>query len=117
MAGVGDPGAEGRELAAVELNAAILRAALRLDVPEEECEWDFKCECGASDCSVMVSMTLVEFDRLHAMEELILADGHTVTRAEKARRRAKQLREETAALREQARHQYRRARRSTRDGS
>jgi hypothetical protein len=116
LGGVGETEIEGPELAAVELNAAIWRAALRLDVAEEESEWDFKCECGASDCTAMVSVTLAEFDRLHAAEELILADGHTVTRAEKARRRAKQLRDEAAALVEQAGQQHERARRNIRAG-
>jgi hypothetical protein len=104
---------EGRELAAVELNAAIWRAAVRLDVPEEDSTWDFRCECGAADCTALVSITLTEFDHLHGAEQLILADGHTVTRAEKARRKAKQLRDEAAALREQAKHQHGRARKHT----
>lgn len=89
LAGVGDPEIEGRELAAVELNAAIWRAAVRLDAAEEESEWEFKSECGAPDCEATASITLAEFDRLHAAGQLILAEGHTVTRAERARRRAK----------------------------
>src|SRR5215469_877044 len=91
------------------LNTEIRRAAARLDAAEPELDWKFRCECGAPDCEAMVAVTLAEFDALQLTEAPVLAEGHTVGRAEIARRKSRQLRDDASALREQAKHQQQRA--------
>jgi hypothetical protein len=96
-----------------ELNEEIRRAAGTLDAHEPGLAWEFRCECGVPDCNAMVEVGLEEFDALQASGKPILAEGHSVSAATSARRRAGELREEAAALRAQAQHQTKRARRNT----
>jgi hypothetical protein len=91
------------------LNTEIRRAAARLDAAEPALDWKFRCECGAPDCEAMVAVTLAEFDALQLTEAPVLAEGHGVRRAEIARRKSQQLRDDASALREQAKHQQQRA--------
>jgi hypothetical protein len=70
-----------RRRAWAELNEEIRAAASKLDAAEQSMSWEFRCECGATDCEAMVALTLVEFDALKAREEPALATGHTVSRA------------------------------------
>ena len=92
------------------LNTEIRKAAARLIAVEPELSWQFRCECGAPDCEAMVAVTLPEFDALQVMGAPVLAEEHAVGRAALARRKARQLRDGASALREQAKHQQRRAR-------
>jgi hypothetical protein len=71
--------------------------------------WGFVCECGDPGCSDRVHLPLDAFDRLRAASEAVLAAGHIRVRARAAQAEAAGLREESQALRNQARHQIRRA--------
>jgi hypothetical protein len=60
-----------------EVNAHVHEAALRFEDagPARE-QWEFTCECGASDCRVPVSLTLAEYEALRAADRPVLAPGH-----------------------------------------
>jgi rubrerythrin len=75
-------------------------------------DWDFRCECGETDCHETVSLTVAEYELLRAGGSPILAEGHEPCRARVAREVSSELRRESEALREQARLQARRARRN-----
>ena len=70
-------------------------------------EWEFLCECGA--CWEHVAMSLNEYDRRIADDELILAREHAFASAAEARRMAKRLRMESRAVRAQAQQAVRHA--------
>ena len=71
--------------------------------------WEFVCECGDGDCHEQVRLTLAAYEQLRAAEGFVLAETHTVQRAEIARVWARTLAREAAALRAQATHQQQRA--------
>jgi hypothetical protein len=71
-------------------------------------EWEFFCECGSSDCHEQVLLTLESYGRVHDHGFSVLAAGHRVNQPARAVR----LRREAHALRAQAEHQLRRARRN-----
>lgn len=73
-------------------------------------QWDFRCECGDRACKQVVAVTLVEFDALRAAGAPLLAEGHALGSAPAARRKARGLREDAAALRAEAQLQRKRAR-------
>ena len=75
-------------------------------------DWLFMCECGDLGCQTRVLLTLRQYEALRAEDRLILAKGHEVSRGEVLRRTARGLVEEARALRAQALHQLRRARRN-----
>jgi rubrerythrin len=75
-------------------------------------DWDFRCECGEPDCHQAVSLTVAEYELLRASGSPILAQGHEQSRLRVARDVARELRDESAALRAQARLQADRARRN-----
>jgi hypothetical protein len=60
-----------------EVNAHVHEAARRFEGmgPPQEI-WEFTCECGARDCRVPVSLTLVEYETLRAAGRPVLAPGH-----------------------------------------
>jgi hypothetical protein len=61
----------------LELNTRVHEAAKRFEGLESEREsWEFTCECGASDCRVVVSLTLAEYEALRAAGGPVLAAGH-----------------------------------------
>src|SRR5204863_6413692 len=93
--------------ALTEVNAHILDAA-RDSVTQEQ-TWEFFCECGRSDCGEHVEVTIDGYVALREAGEPVLAPGHRLSRAERARRHAHDLREDSEALQAQARHQVRRA--------
>jgi hypothetical protein len=69
--------------------------------------WDFLCECGA--CWEHVTLSLNEYDRRIAGDELILTPGHLFASAAEARRMAQRLRRQSEALRAQAQQAVRHA--------
>lgn len=71
-------------------------------------EWEFFCECGDPDCHEQVLLTLESFGAIHDQGFAVLAAGHRVNQPARAAR----LRREAQALRAQAEHQLRRARRN-----
>jgi hypothetical protein len=95
-----------KTVALTEVNAHILDAAR--DSISEEQVWEFFCECGDPDCHAHVMLDLDEYVALHDRDQPVLASGHRLSQKERARR----LREEAEALRAQAAHQVRRARRN-----
>jgi hypothetical protein len=99
----------------LELNSRVHAAARRFEEPDSEQNlWDFTCECGAPDCRVAVSLTLVQYETLRAAEQPVLADGHEARRPAKTREHAEELREDAEALKAQAELQQKRAKRNTR---
>jgi CheY-like chemotaxis protein len=102
-----------RRRAWAELNEEIRAAASKLDAAEQSMSWEFRCECGATDCEAMVALTSVEFDALKAREEPALATGHTVSRASVAHRKSRRSANDASALRAPAVQQQRRARKRT----
>jgi hypothetical protein len=89
-----------------EVNQRVLEAAL--DSITEEQEWEFFCECGNADCHQHVKLTVHAYSVLHDGGRAVLAAGHGLSPFERARR----LREDADALRRQAEHQVRRAKRN-----
>jgi hypothetical protein len=74
----------------------------------EEQEWEFHCECGQESCYELVFLTAEAYLELREASRAVLADGHELSQVERARR----LRDEAEALRRQADHQLKRAKRN-----
>src|SRR5581483_12153484 len=74
--------------------------------------WDFVCECGQPDCAETVTLASAAYSTLRDRSESILAPGHSASPGAQTRRVARGLREETEALRAQARQQAHRAARN-----
>lgn len=99
-----------RQRLLLEVNSNIGVDAHHLPAGEREARgWDFVCECGDGDCTELVHLTLAGYDQLRAAGGFVLAEAHTLQRAEAARAWARTLRDEAAALRAQADLQLRRA--------
>lgn len=49
-------------------------------------EWEFFCECGRSDCSEQVELTLDAYVALADGGKPVLAPGHRLSQVERARR-------------------------------
>lgn len=99
-----------RQRLLVEVNSNIGADAHDLPAAERTAGgWDFLCECGDAGCAEMVHLTLAGYDRLRAGGRFVLAENHTVQRAELARDWARRLARDAAALRAQAQHQQKRA--------
>lgn len=113
-----DPGEEQRQAKQsilLELNGRVHEAAQLFESAERERDlWDFTCECGARECRLSVSLTLAEYEARRGAEQPILAAGHEVDRAAKARENAELLRGDAAALKGQAALQQKRAKRNVR---
>lgn len=75
---------------------------------ERDKEWKFFCECGQEDCCEWVFLTLDAYVALHDGGGAVLAQGHRLSQVERAHR----LGADAEALRRQADHQVRRARRN-----
>ena len=71
-------------------------------------EWEFFCECGEENCYEQVFLTLDAYIALRDYDGAVLADGHRLSQVERARR----LRIEAGALRAQAQHQVKRAKKN-----
>lgn len=95
-----------RSSALSEVNRNIL-LHLR-DADGGELEWEFFCECGQESCHEHVFLTLDAYVALHDSGGSVLAEGHRLSQAERARR----LREDAEALRAQAAHQVQRAKKN-----
>lgn len=92
-----------------EVNQGILSVAQ--DSIDEEQDWEFFCECGHKDCHEYVSLTLEAYAAIHDGGGAVLAEGHRLSQVERARR----LREDAEALRRQAEHQIKRAKKHLRE--
>jgi hypothetical protein len=95
-----------KTVALTEVNEHILDAAR--DSVSEDTRWEFFCECGHPGCHEHVMLELDRYTALHDQGRAVLAPGHQLSQKERARR----LREESEALRAQAAHQIKRARRN-----
>jgi hypothetical protein len=95
-----------------EANLHIFELGGRLEVPGERSAWDFVCECGRSDCHDVVTLSLAQYEALRREGGAVLAPGHVLPPAEKARREARESVEDAKALKAAARQQERRARRN-----
>ena len=99
-----------------ELNRNVRMAVKRFDLSGLDDEaWDFLCECGADDCQDWVTLRLAQYEALQRVEEPILAPGHTLSRAQRSRRRARRQLDDAQALLAEAEHQVTRARRNLAD--
>jgi hypothetical protein len=69
-------GPEERDLL-LEVNAHVHEVAKRFEGVEPGPDlWEFRCECGAPDCRVTVSITLAEYEALRAAGRAVVAPGH-----------------------------------------
>ena len=61
-----------------EVNAHVHEAARRFEgvEPGHDDRWEFRCECGAPDCRVVVSLTLAQYEERRAGGLPVLAPGH-----------------------------------------
>lgn len=87
-------------------NAHILRYVR--DVDDGDQSWEFLCECGREDCHERVFLTIAEFVALHDAGGTLLAEGHQPSQVVRALR----LRAEANALKNQAEHQAKRAKKN-----
>ena len=69
-----------------------------------EQEWEFFCERGRDDCQERLKLTLDAYVALYDSGRAVLAEGHQLSRVERARRQ----RNDAEAFRRQAEHQLRR---------
>lgn len=92
-----------RQRLLLEVNSNIGSDAHHLPIEEWEARrWDFLCECGDPACAELVHLALADYDELRAAEAFVLAESHTLQRAEATRAWARAFWEETIALRAQA---------------
>jgi hypothetical protein len=92
--------------ALTEVNTHILEVAS--ESPSGAPEWEFFCECGRPECHEQVTLTIEAFDALRGEDLPVLAPGHRLSQAARAR----MLREDAAALLALAQHQVRRAKKN-----
>ena len=60
-----------------EVNAHVHEAARRFEGVEPGPDrWEFRCECGATDCRETVSLTLADYEAQRAGGQPVLAPGH-----------------------------------------
>ena len=78
------------------------------DADAGELKWEFFCECGHDPCHEHVFLTLDAFIAIHDRGDAVLAEGHRLSQADRARR----LREDAEGLRAQAKHQVARAKKN-----
>jgi hypothetical protein len=71
-------------------------------------EWEFMCECGHEDCHESVFLTVADFVTLRDAGAAVVAEGHHLSPVVHARR----VRNATQALRAQAEHQVKRAKKN-----
>jgi hypothetical protein len=102
--------------ALVDVNAGIREAAARLDSSAAEALWEFMCECGDPACQATATLTLAQYEELRDGGRPLLADGHELDRAARARRSAGERSEEAHAAQAAARLQHRRARKNLKRG-
>jgi hypothetical protein len=101
---MGDEATKGALLA--QVNASIRELAGGSETASAE--WEFFCECGAAECHEQITLTLEAYSAIHDGGFAILAPGHRLGQ----RARAQRLIDETRALRAQAEHQIKRAKRN-----
>jgi hypothetical protein len=78
------------------------------DTDDGELEWEFFCECGRDYCHEHVFLTLDAFIEIRDGGGAVLVEGHNLSQVDRARR----LRDDAGALRAQAKHQLRRAKKN-----
>jgi hypothetical protein len=101
--------------ARAELNRQMRIAVQRFDLSESEADtWSFLCECGDESCQEWVTLPVVGYEALQRADQPIFAPGRSLTPSQKSRRTARRLRDDAKALRAEAQHQAKRARRNLR---
>ena len=96
-----------------ELNRNVRMAVKRFDLSGlEDDTWDFLCECDADDCQEWVTLQVAQYEALQRADEPVLAPGHTLTKAQRNRRKARRLVDDAKALEAQAEQQIKQARRN-----
>jgi hypothetical protein len=99
--------------ARADVNRQVRMAVKRFDLSGLDDEtWNFLCECGADDCQDWVTLRVTDYEAKQRADEPILAPGHTLTRGQRSRRKARRLVDDAKALEAQAEHQVRRAKRN-----
>jgi hypothetical protein len=99
--------------ARADVNRNVRMAVKRFDLSGEADEtWKFLCECGAEDCQKWVTLRVEDYEARQRADEPILAPGHTLTKGQRSRRKARRLVDDAKALEAQAEHQVKRARRN-----
>jgi hypothetical protein len=99
----------------MELNRQVRMAVKRFDLSDTEAEtWSFLCECGDDGCQEWVTLPVEGYEALQRADQPILAPGHSLSPSQRSRRQARRLRDDSKALRAQAEHQLKRAKRNLR---
>jgi hypothetical protein len=98
----------GERAVMAEVNDRIHQLAVRLDRADIQETWDFRCECSDPGCNRLVALALHEYEALRDQGSPILARGHQPHPAAQ-RERSARLQSDAQALRNEARHQCRRA--------
>lgn len=100
--------------ARADVNRHVRMAVKRFDLAgtDEGETWNFLCECGIDGCQEWVTLQLAEYEALQRADDPILAPGHTLTRGQRSRRKAKRLVDDAKALEAQAGLQLKRSRRN-----
>lgn len=106
-----DPARLERHLRLVASNGETRSLASRSDDDAAQRRFAFDCECGDEECHEHIWLSLSLYDDLKRNDVPLLADGHPISLARRARSTARQLQEEARALRAQADIQVSRAHR------
>ena len=109
---MGDKRTESSE-ARADVNRHVRMAVKRFDLSGlDDDTWNFLCECGSDDCQWWVTLRVAAYEEMLRADEPILAPGHSLTRGQRSRRKARRLVDDARALEAQAEHQVKRAKRN-----
>ncbi|HEV8461354.1 MAG TPA: hypothetical protein VGQ38_11660 [Gaiellaceae bacterium] len=59
-----------------EVNGSIRALAEKVDPEDDSPTWQFVCECGETDCTERVGLSLARYDSLKRDDVAVLARGH-----------------------------------------
>jgi hypothetical protein len=64
-----------------EVNRSIRDLAEKVDPEDDSTTWQFVCECGETDCTERVGLSLARYDSLKDDDVAVLAHGHRIERS------------------------------------
>jgi hypothetical protein len=64
-----------------EVNGSIRGLAEKVDPADNSTTWQFVCECGETDCTERVGLSLERYDSLKRDDVAVLARGHQIVRS------------------------------------
>lgn len=63
-----------------EVNGSIRALAGKVDPEDDSTTWQFVCECGETDCTERIGLSLARYDSLKRDSVAVLAPGHRLER-------------------------------------